>query len=81
MNPTQYKKELLYRKANGKMVFESYLSKINSLVCCDVDALDFLSLEFTDNVLKKSLMNEGRTIKSKIEVNLISGFLGKIKKI
>ncbi|WP_456309511.1 hypothetical protein [Serratia proteamaculans] len=80
MNPTQYKKELLYRKANRKMVFESYLSKINSLVCCNVDALDFLSLEFTDYVLKKSLMDESRSIKNKIETKLLAEFFGEIKK-
>ncbi|MFK8256633.1 hypothetical protein ACFL9S_02485 [Erwinia sp. AnSW2-5] len=80
MNSTQYKKELLYRKANGKMVFESYLSKINSLVCCNVDALNLLSLEFTDDVLKKSLMNERRSIKNKIENKLLSEFFDKIKK-
>ena len=62
------------------MVFGSYLSKVNSLVCCNVDALDFLSLEFTDDVLKKSLMDERRSVKNKIETKLLPEFFGNIKK-
>ncbi|KOC86663.1 hypothetical protein [Winslowiella iniecta] len=79
MTSVQYKKELLYRKANGKKVIESYLSKINSLIYCDIIDLFFIPLECTDDILKKSLVDEENSVKRKIEPQLLSEFIGKIK--
>lgn len=79
MTSVQYKKELLYRKANGKKVIESYLSKINSLIYCNIMDLVFIPLEFTDDILKKSLVNEENSVKRKIEPQLLSDFIEKIK--
>jgi hypothetical protein len=79
MTSVQYKKELLYRKANGKKVIESYLSKINSLIYCNIMDLVFIPLELSDDILKKSLVGEENSVKRKIEPRLLSDFIEKIK--
>jgi hypothetical protein len=48
----QYRKELLYRKVNGKKIFNDYLGKIASLFPTG-GRPDLLSLEETDAVLNR----------------------------
>lgn len=48
----QCRKDLLYRKANGKRILNDYLGKINSLFPAECQP-DLLSLEETDKILNR----------------------------
>lgn len=44
------RRELLYRRNQGKQILGRYMEKINSLLSLDSDEIDFLSLEHTDRI-------------------------------
>lgn len=49
----QYKRDLIYRRGNGKSVLNGYKEKITSLFLIDAEKISFLSLEETDDVILK----------------------------
>ncbi|PQX92474.1 hypothetical protein C5930_18165 [Cronobacter sakazakii] len=81
MNATQYKKELLYRKARGKIIYESYKIKIASLFKMEPDCLTFLDLETTDNILSKSNAFDTRKTKKKLDIKDLKPYILELKKI
>ncbi|EIX4100208.1 hypothetical protein RA241_004270 [Cronobacter sakazakii] len=80
MNIMQYKKELLYRKAKGKIIYESYKAKIASLFKMEPDFLSFIGLESTDNILYKSNAFDIRQTKKRLDVKDLSLYLLQLKK-
>ncbi|MCG8707911.1 hypothetical protein JHU04_001109 [Brenneria sp. 4F2] len=49
----RYKRELIYRRGNGKRFLTRYKEKIFSLFQCDPEEVTFLSLEETDAIIFK----------------------------
>lgn len=80
MNIVQYKKELLYRKAKGKMIYELYKAKIASLFKMEPDFLSFIDLEATDNILYKSNAFDTRQTKKRLDVKDLSLYMLQLKK-
>ncbi|ELY5855578.1 hypothetical protein ACV6RK_004071 [Cronobacter malonaticus] len=80
MNVVQYKKELLYRKAKGKIICESYKAKIASLFKMEPGFLSFIDLEATDNILYKSNAFDTRQTKKRLDVKDLSLYLLQLKK-
>ncbi|WP_426712417.1 hypothetical protein [Cronobacter muytjensii] len=81
MNIVQYKKELLYRKAKGKIIYESYKAKIASLFKMEPGFLNFIDLEATDNILNKSNAFDTRQTKKRLDVKDLSLYLLQLKKV
>ncbi|WP_330986318.1 MULTISPECIES: hypothetical protein [Enterobacterales] len=67
INISGYKRELLYRKAQGKMHQEAYVNKIQSFIGVAVDTNKFLDLEATDRIINEL---KAREIKSKQRVDI-----------
>lgn len=80
MNQNEYKKELLYRKVNGKRFIESYLSKISSLLNCDITNVALIPLDTTDKILKDSLINHAKSKNERIEPQSLSMSIKSLKK-
>jgi len=80
MNIVQYKKELLYRKAKGKIIYESYKAKIASLFKMELGFLSFIDLEATDNILYKSNAFDTRQTKKRLDVKDLSLYMLQLKK-
>ncbi|EOI3468266.1 hypothetical protein ACMSWU_001346 [Cronobacter turicensis] len=80
MNAIQYKKELLYRRARGKIIYESYKIKIASLFKMEPDCLTFLDLETTDNILSKSNAFDTRQTKKRLDIKDLNPYILDIKK-
>ncbi|EGT4374143.1 hypothetical protein AUM47_22105 [Cronobacter malonaticus] len=80
MNVVQYKKKLLYRKAKGKIICESYKAKIASLFKMEPGFLSFIDLEATDNILYKSNAFDTRQTKKRLDVKDLSLYLLQLKK-
>lgn len=53
MNINSYKREILYRKAQGKNLFVRYKEKINFLLGLQADETLLLSLPETDNIISE----------------------------
>ena len=79
MNTTQYKKELLYRKANGKHLVKDYICKITSLFSVDKKSLVFMELKETDEVLSSSCGTKVKDEKIKLSQHELDGFLKELK--
>ncbi|WP_312385102.1 hypothetical protein [Atlantibacter subterraneus] len=79
MNTTQYKKELLYRKANGKRFIKDYISKITSLFSVNEKSLVFMGLKETDEVLSSSYGTKVKDAKIKLLQHELNGFLKELK--
>ncbi|WP_029591456.1 hypothetical protein [Franconibacter pulveris] len=80
MSMSQYKKELFYRRAKGKIIYESYKAKIASLFKMELDALSFIGLEETDNILSGTNGFDTRQIKKKLDVKDLSVYILELKK-
>ncbi|EJH7009840.1 hypothetical protein NK653_004421 [Salmonella enterica] len=68
MRVSEYKRALLYRKAQANLRKEYYFNKIQSFTNNAVDEANFLSLEETDGIIN-SLKNKGMISKNKIEID------------
>lgn len=68
MSVSEYKRELLYRKAQGNVCKKGYLNKIQSFINNDIDVGYFLNLEETDDIISR-LKNKEIRSKAKIEIN------------
>jgi len=79
MNTTQYKKELLYRKVNGKSLAKDYVSKIISLFSVDENSLVFMGLKETDEVLSSSCEIKMKDLKIKVLQHELGGFIKRLK--
>lgn len=79
MNADQYKKELLYRKANGKRLAKDYVSKIVSLFSVDENRLVFMGLKETDEVLSSSYETKVKNEKVKVLQHELGDFLKELK--
>ncbi|WP_347555813.1 hypothetical protein [Robbsia sp. KACC 23696] len=64
-----YKKEILYRKANGKKIHNDYLRKIASLLPLK-DQWETLSLEETDAILNRFRDASARLLQRKRQISL-----------
>lgn len=51
MSIDPYKREILYRKAQGNLLFDKYENKIKNIINIDVDKSCFLSLIETDKLI------------------------------
>lgn len=79
MNTIQYKKELLYRKANGKYLIKDYISKVTSLLCIKASSLVFIGLKETDDILSTSGKYRGVDEKIKLSPPELYNFLKELK--
>ncbi|MQL46543.1 MULTISPECIES: hypothetical protein [Photorhabdus] len=79
MSTAQYKKELLYRKANGKHIIKNYISKVTSLLCIKESNLTFMELKDTDDVLSISGKSKGTDEKTRLTPQELHGFLKELK--
>lgn len=79
MITTQYKKELLYRKVNGKRFIGDYISKVTSLFLVNENDLEFMSLEDTDEILSFSKEINFKDERIKLLPHELSGFLRGLK--
>ncbi|NIF23096.1 hypothetical protein [Candidatus Pantoea multigeneris] len=79
MNTDQYKKELLYRKANGKRLAEDYVYKVVSLFTVDENSLVFMGLKETDEVLSSSCGAKVKEEKIKVLQHELGDFLKELK--
>ncbi|MEH0834611.1 hypothetical protein [Pectobacterium cacticida] len=72
-----YKRELLYRKAQGKMIFDKFKAKLNALLFDNTERI-YLGLQETDEVIsnikgKSIFIEERRDLKNHIEsINYIN---------
>ncbi|MEH0876338.1 hypothetical protein QM999_16895 [Pectobacterium cacticida] len=72
-----YKRELLYRKAQGKMIFDKFKAKLNALLSDNTERI-YLGLQETDEVIsnikgKSIFIEERRDLKNHIEsINYIN---------
>lgn len=69
---TQYKKELLFRKDNGKRIQKNYFNEIRTLIKTEDASYQVLELSSSDDILRRSVFIHGETIKSTIEPSEIS---------
>lgn len=67
MRVSEYKRDLLYRKAQAKICKNDYFNKIQSFTNDIVVGSNFLTLEETDNIIKHL---KDKKIKSKIKVEI-----------
>lgn len=81
MNAIQYKKELIYRRANGKVIYELYKTKIASIFKVEPACLTFLDLEETDGLLSKSNAFDTRKTKEKLDIKDLKPYILELKKI
>ncbi|ELZ8935209.1 hypothetical protein ACNY9Y_004400 [Cronobacter dublinensis] len=79
MTISQYKKEVLYRRAKGKIIYESYKAKIAALFKMELDDLNFIGLEETDNILSGTSRFDTRQIKKKLDVKDLSVYILELK--
>ncbi len=79
MTISQYKKELLYRRAKGKIIYESYKAKIAALFKMELDGLSFIGLEETDNILLGTNRFDNMQIKKKLDVKDLSVYILELK--
>lgn len=68
MSVSEYKRTLLYRKAQANVCKSDYFNKIQSFTDGTVDAGNFLSLEETDDVIN-ALKKKEILSKTKIEID------------
>lgn len=74
----QYKRDLIYRRGNGKSVLNGYKEKITSLFLIDVEQLSFLSLEETDDVILKKPKERYEVSKVRVSPDDTKKILGEI---
>lgn len=72
---TQYKRELLFRKANGKRIQEDYLNKIRALIRAEEVSYETLGLELSDDILRSPIFIHGEIISSTIRSSELSEFI------
>jgi hypothetical protein len=67
MNTSEYRKKILYRKAQGNIYKKAYFNKISSLINTIINPKQFLSLEDTDRLIES--INE-KKVSSRINTGL-----------
>lgn len=68
MSISEYKRALLFRKAQGNVYRNEYFNKINSFTNESIDADKFISLEETDCIIK-TINNKEVTSRLKVGIN------------
>lgn len=81
MTEKEYRRELLFRRNKGKLIFDRYTTKISSLFLIDISTINFLSLEESDKI-RKSPFNYLQ-MKSVVEMSepLMSKLTKELKKL
>lgn len=69
MDTKQYKRELIYRRGNGKSILNTYKEKIFSLFNIHDDDITFLTLQETDEIIRSQKENRKEYSKEKFSVN------------
>ncbi|EJW2002032.1 hypothetical protein QB794_004439 [Salmonella enterica] len=69
MDTEQYKRELIYRRGNGKSILDAYKEKILSLFNINYDDITFLSLQQTDEIIYSQRKNRKQYSKEKFPAN------------
>lgn len=65
---SDYKRELIYRRARGNLCKNEYINKIQSFTNNSVKRDDFINLEETDNIIN-SLIHKKIVSENEIEIN------------
>lgn len=68
MRVSEYKRSLLYRKAQANVCKKHYFNKIQSVTNNPVEESNFLNLEDTDGIIN-SVKDKGVISKNKIEID------------